>query len=514
MLGRVSDEWRKDPGDFIYDAVAASPAEIVALQQGQDEILKQSFAQYATGDKLDLKLAEIGLTRIEAVAAKRRLTIDATAGVTIPKGHTATTVTLVSEGNPLQYTVDEAVSFPTAGTQDIIITCKIAGKIGSDVLVGSDFLLLPPIPGIKTITDKGVEVPGQDRESDEDAYARYDFKVKHPDTGGNKNDYIRWIEPLDGVGKLKVIPRYNGNGTVKVVLVGDDYLPATQEVVSTVQAFIDPKFTPTTVEAETMTKGGYGVSDDAMLVNDSGTSVKFVYNATGAGLLTFGTLNTLENLLTTEGEFIATVAAQVNSIAGAADLLQVTVQDQITKVPLAANRNGTGTARITKKANQFTGAGTVTAFPLQFYWDGEQDIEIEVRRLTTDTTTTLWVDKIDYTSVAGLGLGYGKAPGGARVLAVPATDLAINIAATVTYSTGAVIADVQAAFAAALEAYRKTLIDQWATGQEISIVYARIGGLLINTPGISNYTGLMINGGTADISLTADQIPVSGTVTI
>lgn len=504
MLERVSDAWRKDPGDFIYDVIAASPAEIVELQKGQDELLKRSFAQYSGGEWLDLKLTEIGLTRISATAAKRRLEINADAGVKIPLGHVASTVTLLSEGSPLQYTVDEDVSFTAPGKKSISITCKNPGAVGN-VLDGTEFILLPPIPGIKEIVDRGVTVPGQDTESDEDAYSRYEFKVRHPDTGGNKNDYVRWVQPLDGVGKLRVIPRWNGNGTVKVILVGDDFLPATPTVVANVQQFLDPILN-VVQEMELTTLTGYGASVDTSQADASGKSVVMAYNASGAGV---ATLAGIDSLLETENHFKARIRVKVDSVVGTSNLLQIRILDTTTGQPVKQTKGGAQSADIIYKANQLAAAFTFVEIP--FYYDGNQGLKLEVRRLGTDTTTTLWVDQVNYVGVYGQGLGYGQAPGGARVFVKAADQLPLNIAATVTYVAGADKAAVAAAFRATVNKY---LQEEVIFVDNAKIVIAKVGALLITTPGVVNYAALTINGGTTDIIPGKEETPAIGTVNI
>lgn len=239
VLGRIGEEWRKEKGDFIYDAVAPSPLEIKQLEANQDEIIKQSFAQFAEGEYLDYKLSEIGLTRQPATANTRTLSVVADAGVVIPAGHTLSTVVLDTEGNPIEYTVDAVATFAIAGPLVIPITCKLLGIIGN-VSSSSEFILSPSIPGVRSITDLGTTLLGEDLEGDESAWLRYDFKVKNPDTGGNKNDYVRWALEVDGVGKAKCIPRWDGVGTVKVVLTGTDYEPASPLVVDEVQIHLDP----------------------------------------------------------------------------------------------------------------------------------------------------------------------------------------------------------------------------------------------------------------------------------
>lgn len=507
MLNGIPDDWRKEPGDFMYDAVAPAAPEILQAQINQDAILRGSFALYAEGDMLDLKLEEIGLSRIQAVAAKRKISVTADAGVVIPADHTVSTVVLDGGGNPIAFTTDNATTFAVSGTKDIIITCEMPGIIGN-VPPGSQFIILPPIPGVRAVVDSGVVVlPGSDKESDQSAWERYDFKVKHPDTGGNKNDYIRWAQEVDGVGKSKIVPRWLGNGTVKVILAGTDAAPATQEVVDNAQSYLDPKL-DATLEAEAMTISGYGASVDETQVDDNGTSVKMTYSATGAGILTYGFGSVLEALVETENHFIARPRVKVSSIAGANNLLQVTVQDRGTKVPLKQVKGGGTDARLTLKANQLAVAFGYVDLP--FYWDGLQTIEFEIRRLTTDATTQVWVDAIDFTGLYGQGLGNGKAPGGARVTVVAATPLAINVATTLTLEYGADPNVVEAEFTDALADYLKTLVFV----PNAQVIYARIGGLLITTPGVINYTSLTVNGGAVDVPIGAEEVPVVGTVTL
>lgn len=239
MLERVSDEWRKNPGDFIYDAIAAAPLEVKQLQIELDQVLKNSFAQYAEGKYLDAKLAEVGLTRKEATSNIRSLSITAVAGVVIEEDHNLTQVVLDDGGNPLEYYVEDTVTFVEEGEKEVTIICKTDGTTGN-LAAGADFMLQPSIPGVKTIVDNGTTVLGTDTETDEQAWQRYFFKVNNPDTGGNINDYVRWSTEVSGVGKARTIPIWNGPGTVKVVLADTNGQPANSTIVADTQEYLDP----------------------------------------------------------------------------------------------------------------------------------------------------------------------------------------------------------------------------------------------------------------------------------
>jgi uncharacterized phage protein gp47/JayE len=240
MIAKVeTDGWRAEPGDFMFDAIAPSPAEIKQLQINQDTILASRFAFYAEGSDLDDCLYDVGLTRIGATPNKRALLITADAGVNIPQGQQLYAVVLDDQGQPLKFTADAGVNWATSTALILKITCQTAGTIGN-LAAGSQFVLQPSIPGVRIIADQGSTILARDPETDEEAWERYDFKATHPDTGGNKYDLQRWAQEVAGVGKAKVIPRWAGVNTSKVLLAGLDLTPATPQVVTDTQVYLDP----------------------------------------------------------------------------------------------------------------------------------------------------------------------------------------------------------------------------------------------------------------------------------
>ncbi|MED3571970.1 baseplate J/gp47 family protein [Cytobacillus praedii] len=270
----------------MHDAVVATPGEIKQLQVNQDFILKNSFAQYAEDEYLDDKLYDVGLTRFEASPNKRTVVINADAGVILPKGHSLSTLVLDENQDPIEFSIDDAVSFQTSGSIAVKLTCKTLGSIGN-LVAGSEFTLLPPIAGVRSIVDSGTDILGTDREDNESAWNRYDFKVKNPDTGGNKNDYRRWAGEITGVGASRVIPRWNGRGTVKVVIVDADYQPATSVLVEELQEYLDPGQTglgegkaPCGAQVTAVTASGLAVNVTAVVEFSEGydpAAVKVLY---------------------------------------------------------------------------------------------------------------------------------------------------------------------------------------------------------------------------------------------
>ena len=69
---------------------------------------------------------------------------------------------------------------------------------------------------------------------------RYFDRLRNPVNGVNANQYITWANSVAGVGGARCIPIWNGKNTVKVIIIGNDYKPASDNVVKLVQDYIDP----------------------------------------------------------------------------------------------------------------------------------------------------------------------------------------------------------------------------------------------------------------------------------
>lgn len=237
MMGRVPEEWDKEDGSYIHDAVAPVPLEVKTLQQNQDFIVDSiAFALTAKGKYLDKHVAEVGLTRNPATQSKRVLTINANTGAVIPKGHTVSTV--VETNTPVQFTTDAEV---TAYPATVVVTCKTFGTVGN-IPTGASWVLIPGIVGVISIQNLGDadDVDAVNEETDANLLTRYLQKVQNPGGSGSKYDYVNWAYQVSGVGAARCLPLWNGPGTVKVVIANSDLQPADEILVAAGQAHIDP----------------------------------------------------------------------------------------------------------------------------------------------------------------------------------------------------------------------------------------------------------------------------------
>jgi uncharacterized phage protein gp47/JayE len=100
-------------------------------------------------------------------------------------------------------------------------------------------------------------------------------------------------------------------------------------------------------------------------------------------------------------------------------------------------------------------------------------------------------------------------PIGATVTVLGATEKNINVSATVTVAAGMNKAQVQIELSAALGKYFTNI-----AFRDSSVRINAIGGLIMAISGVTDYTGLTLNGAAANVALAATEIPITGMVTV
>ncbi len=118
------------------------------------------------------------------------------------------------------------------------LTCEQLGS-GSNHYIGQ---ILPITPNdelaFAEITE--VSVPAKDEESDEHLRERILQSHQINSFGGNVEDYIEFTSALEEVGAVQVYPVWQGGGTVKIVILDNNYNIPTTTLVEKVQEKIDP----------------------------------------------------------------------------------------------------------------------------------------------------------------------------------------------------------------------------------------------------------------------------------
>lgn len=330
MLDRVPDTIDKREGSVIYDALAPAAAELANVYMDLEQMLTFAFGDTASGGYLDLRALDRGVTRRPAGVARRlgKFYDAADAGFDVPLGSRYAISGVV-------YIVRERLS-----PGHFELEAEAAGVAGNQQF--GALLPLDYVAGLARAELTDILAPGTDEETDEDFRRRYLLAVREPAASGNAAHYRQWALEVPGVGAVKIVPLWDGPGTVKAIIADADRMPASFTLVGDVAAHI----------------------------------------------------------------------------------------------------------------------GT-------------------------------------------------KRPIGAEVAVVSAEGLAVNVAATITLAPGYSLLAVQAAFIGLVEQYLRDI------AFELTYVsYARLGTLLLGTPGVIDYAALTLNGGTSNAALAEDEVPVAGTIAL
>ncbi|MFX3631844.1 MAG: baseplate J/gp47 family protein [Candidatus Pristimantibacillus sp.] len=228
MLEHIPGNIDKREGSIIYDACAPAAALLAQAYIELDINANLRFPDTATNEYLDRSIAWSGIVRKQA--RKSQLLGLFFNGnndlIDIPVG------SRFSQGD-LTY---KAIERLTIGNYRL--ECETAGEEGNRY-----FGTLIPIDYITNLGRGELTellVVGQDIETDESLYERYQEKVSRPVTSGNKYQYEVWAREILGVGRARAFPLWDGEGTVKVALLDADMRAPGLVIVDAVQTYIDP----------------------------------------------------------------------------------------------------------------------------------------------------------------------------------------------------------------------------------------------------------------------------------
>ena len=233
ILGNMQNPLSKIEGTYDYDIAAATALEIKDLYDYLEWWSKQTFIDTATENEYVDKHALIfGVQRRSEVKASGEITITGKTGTTIPEG----TVVLSRIG--VKYETLALALIGSDGKAKARVQALVGGITGN-CGIGDIVAFEIADTNIYTVTNEEAITGGFDIENNESLIARAKEKIMRPAHSGNENDYKQWAKEVEGVGKVDVIPVWNGGGTVKVIISDYDYNVANQELVEAVKNRIE-----------------------------------------------------------------------------------------------------------------------------------------------------------------------------------------------------------------------------------------------------------------------------------
>lgn len=233
MLDAVPDNVDKREGSIIYDALA--PAALVMGQQSLDmaNVIKETYIKTASGEFLDYRAIEHGTSRYPATQT------EAKAKVLNDKKEPLDNVQIGDKfasigDSPIFYAVTKINSDLT-----IELTAETAGSSANSYI--GQILPVTPNDLLSWAEITEITAPARDVESDDHLRARLLSSQSWNAYGGNVADYLDMTSKIDEVGAAQIYPTWNGGGTVKVVILNNDLMPASASLVQKVKNTLDPE---------------------------------------------------------------------------------------------------------------------------------------------------------------------------------------------------------------------------------------------------------------------------------
>lgn len=265
ILDNIELDIDKREGSFLNNMSSGIAVEQAKSHIRMDDIINRCFIRTGYDEDLEERAAESGIYRKQGKKSTGSVTVTGEDGIMITNG----TIFICGD---LEYIMLNDVML---GNDNI---CYLeALEVGSkyNVLPNSNFKLKDEIQGVRNITNTVEFKGGIDIESDEALKTRYFDYQDDPPTSGNKAHYRVWATEVDGVERAIVLPRWKGNGTVKVMIIGKDNTPVTQDIVNNCKLHIEEEMplsditltvvTPTlldiTISASLKIKSGYIASE-------------------------------------------------------------------------------------------------------------------------------------------------------------------------------------------------------------------------------------------------------------
>lgn len=225
-LDRIPNEFDKREGSVIFDAIAPMALEVSILYSYLDFLFKNAFGDTANRYWLIQRAKERGIEPHPA-----------TPSIVIGKFNVELPIGEKFSHEDLYFDV---IKF--AGEKEGLfyyeMQCSTPGIVGN-IRKGR---LTPnrAIRDLKVAEIDNLAVPGENEEDTETFRDRYFETINSNAYGGNIDDYRIKVKAIEGVGSVKIIPVWNGGGTVKVIITDPENKGATKELVERVQEALDP----------------------------------------------------------------------------------------------------------------------------------------------------------------------------------------------------------------------------------------------------------------------------------
>lgn len=267
-LSNIDLDVYKGEGSFLSDMVSPVNSELAKFYIELSYLHKKAFIEDNFDDFLDKRVNEFGVYRKLGTEATGEVTFEGKVGTVIPNG------TIISY-NELLFVV----------IKDIVISSKIeqntspiqALEIGIryNIPANTEFKLQDEINGITKIYNDVAFRGGTEIETDEELKERFYKIQKNQATSGNKAHYEEWALEVEGVYNAKVIPRWDGPGTIKILIYGQNNQSVDNEVLQRCTEHIEEE-KPIGPTVTIVTPSTFDINISATLTLENGYDIESI----------------------------------------------------------------------------------------------------------------------------------------------------------------------------------------------------------------------------------------------
>ena len=203
-------------GSIAFDMASAGAIADSETLYAMDIFKDLVFARTSTGEYLDRRVSEIGITRSPGAFAIGEVEVSGLVNTTIPAG-----TKFADAKRELVFESTQTIVTSAEGTATLPL---ISVDRGSKYNVPPNTVIqaLGDFLEVLQATNPKMFVGGINQESDEALLARYSDKLTNPPVSGNASQYRQWAMEVNGVGGAKIERLWAGNGTVKVIIMNSD----------------------------------------------------------------------------------------------------------------------------------------------------------------------------------------------------------------------------------------------------------------------------------------------------
>lgn len=233
LIAKVSENYDKRPGSFVYDTLAPVASELDIIKQALEIASGKLLMENLSGLELEKRIEEVtGLTRKPGVKSSGQILLFGTGLVNAGD--------IIETPSGIQAQALEAKTITGSGIVNAEVL--VAGTSGN--VPANQFTVIPTtIPGITSATNTAAFYGGIDIETDEALLRRYNRRIKEPPASGNESFYIDLATQIPGIDDARVFRAWNGGGTVKVVVISPDKRSPSASIVSQADALIQSNAT-------------------------------------------------------------------------------------------------------------------------------------------------------------------------------------------------------------------------------------------------------------------------------